>query len=122
MKRSFENLKSLEIYYLSKKLVLFVYELTDNIPKEEKYGLISQMRKCSLSIAANVAEGYGRFTKMDEHRFMKIARGSLYELFLFTEIIRELCYVNKDQVQALEGKIFKLSIKLGNYMTYLRNK
>lgn len=62
------------------KLVTDVYLITKPLPKEELYGLTSQIRKSSVSVPSNIAEGYGRNSTNDYIRFLQIASGSLYEL------------------------------------------
>src|SRR5688572_4737199 len=64
----------------SHKLVLLVYKVTKNFPDTEKYGLISQMKRSSISITANIAEGFGRNTYAQKLNFYNIAKGSLTEL------------------------------------------
>ncbi|MCK4346517.1 MAG: four helix bundle protein [Bacteroidales bacterium] len=62
------------------KLLLKVYEVTKGYPTEEKYGLISDMRRAANSVTNNISEGFGRYEKLDKTRFYKITRGSCYEL------------------------------------------
>lgn len=57
-----------------------VYVMTKSFPQHELYGLTSQLRRCAVSIASNIAEGYGRGSKVDYVRFLRVARGSLFEL------------------------------------------
>jgi len=71
-------------------LVESIYEATRRLPGEERYGLISQMRRCAVSIPSNVAEGWGRRSRQEYVRFLLIARGSLYELLTQIEICRRL--------------------------------
>ena len=61
-------------------LVKDIYLVSQAFPKEEVYGLTSQIRKCAVSIPSNIAEGYGRNSTGDYKRFLQIANGSLYEL------------------------------------------
>lgn len=62
------------------KLALMVYKLTQNFPQQEQYGLISQMRRSSVSVSSNIAEGFGRRTGKEKIRFYDMAIGSLFEL------------------------------------------
>ena len=80
----------LEVWVEARKLTNLVYDLSKVFPKEEIYGLTNQMRRCSVSIPSNIAEGCGRQTSKDTINFMHISRGSLYEL-------ETQCYVALDQ-------------------------
>jgi four helix bundle protein len=74
------NFKELKVWQISRLLVREVYELTARFPSEEKYGLISQIRRCAVSIPANIAEGSGRNSDKDFAHFLNISFGSAYEL------------------------------------------
>ena len=80
----------LEVWVEARKLTNLVYDLSKVFPKEEIYGLTNQMRRCSVSIPSNIAEGCGRQTSKDTINFLHISRGSLYEL-------ETQCYVALDQ-------------------------
>ncbi|MGD1945296.1 MAG: four helix bundle protein [Croceivirga sp.] len=70
----------LDVWVESRKLVKNIYDFTKHFPREELYGLTSQMKRSSTSVPANIAEGFGRRTSPDTIQFLHIARGSLYEL------------------------------------------
>ena len=74
------NFKKLNIWVNAMSLVKDVYLLTSNFPKEEKFGLISQINRCSISIPSNIAEGSSRSSNKEFSHFIKIALGSLFEL------------------------------------------
>jgi len=74
------SFKDLIVWQKSYKLVLEIYKMTKGFPKTEIYGLSQQMRKASVSIPSNIAEGYGRKHKAEYKQFLSIAYGSLLEL------------------------------------------
>ncbi len=74
------NYKDLEVWKASMDLASLVYELTSKMPGEEKFGMISQMRRCSVSVPSNIAEGCGRSSHKQLSNFLDIANGSLFEL------------------------------------------
>ncbi len=76
--------------------VMTIYKTTQIFPTEEKFGLISDMRRAANSITHNIAEGFGRFEKRDKTRFYKIARGSAYELQSQLMVSHGLKYINKE--------------------------
>ena len=80
MQRIIYSYKDLIVWQKSIKLVAATYELTENFPKEERYGLSSQMRRAAVSIPSNIAEGRGRGTRKDYINFLRIAFGSASEL------------------------------------------
>ena len=74
------NFKELRVWQLSRQLVKGIYELSSEFPSEERYGLSSQIRRASISISTNIAEGCGRNTNNDFAHFLNISLGSAYEL------------------------------------------
>ncbi|MAQ75700.1 MAG: four helix bundle protein [Aquimarina sp.] len=74
------NYQELKIWNKSMDLVVQVYALTKSLPEEERFGLISQLKRCSISIPSNIAEGAGRNSEKDFIRFLSIANGSTTEL------------------------------------------
>jgi four helix bundle protein len=73
-----------------------VYEITSRFPRDERFGLTMQVRKSSASVSANIAEGYGRGSRQDYIRFLKIARGSLYESDSQLHLARELGFLSTE--------------------------
>ncbi len=97
-----ESYKDLIVWQKGIALVKVIYKLTQELPKEEKFGLIDQMRRCSVSVPSNIAEGWGRGSKANYSNFLKIARGSLLELETQLIICKELNLLkNLDSVFAL---------------------
>ena len=88
------DFRQLEVWEVAHQLVLRVYKVTQDFPKHELYGLTSQMRRCSASIAANIAEGCGRTGNGDLHRFLSMAMGSAVELEYFVLLSRDLGLVS----------------------------
>jgi four helix bundle protein len=93
--------KNLNVWMKSDELVLLIYNLTKNFPKEELFGLVSQIRRCAVSVPANIVEGYGRRTQKDKSQFYYIARGSLNELEYYIDLAFKLKYINKEEYEKL---------------------
>ena len=98
MQQDFEGLK---VWQAGMKLAKEVYKVTDKFPKEEQYGLTNQLRRASVSIPANIAEGKGRNHKKEYIQFLYMSRGSVWELITLIKLSEELSYLNKVQAQAL---------------------
>ncbi|MDE1163192.1 MAG: four helix bundle protein [Acidobacteriaceae bacterium] len=98
-----ESFRELIVWQRSIELSLAVYKLTAEFPKEEMYGLTSQMRRASVSIASNIAEGYGRGARGEYRQFLGIARGSLLELQTQLVIANELGYCELTALQRVES-------------------
>ena len=92
-----KSFKDLEIYKSSKEMLKAIYKITEKYPETEKYNIISQLKRCSLSIVLNIAEGYGRQSKEDFKRFLKISLGSSNETEAILEISKELKYISDEE-------------------------
>ena len=110
--------KDLEIWQLGIELVTQIYKMTSNFPKEELYGLTSQMRRCSVSIPSNIAEGAARNSKKEFLQFLYFSLGSLSELETQLIISKNLGFLNNPNFELIE----KLRRKLLNFIKYLKNK
>jgi len=90
-----KNFYELNVWENSRKLVKTIYETTETFPKTEVYGIINQLRRAALSIAANIAEGFGRFHYKDKIKFYLQARGSMLEVQNFIILSVDLNFINK---------------------------
>ena len=94
--------KDLIIFQKADKLAFQIYQLTSFFPKEELYGLTSQMRRAVLSIPANIVEGHARKSKKEFRQFINIALGSLAETKYFFDFSKRLGYHNKEHPEIAE--------------------
>ncbi|TCI85855.1 four helix bundle protein [Tenacibaculum sp. M341] len=102
--RKRHNYKNLKIWNLGVEIVDDVYKTTDLFPKEEKFGLVSQINRCSVSIPSNIAEGSSRTDKSFSH-FLDISLGSSFELETQLIIAFKRNYITNEQIEKLEYKI-----------------
>lgn len=111
--------KNLEIWKRAVALATKIYEESSTFPETEKYGLVSQLRRCVVSIGSNIAEGAGRNTNKDFKRFLSIAYASSYELetqiiiasnldYISSSVSKELC----EEIDELQKMIYVFSNKL----------
>jgi four helix bundle protein len=98
-----QSFRDLDVWKKSIQLTVSVYKLTQDFPKEELYGLTSQMRRAAVSVPSNVAEGHGRLNKGEYRQFLGIARGSNFELQTQIEIARALSKGNSKLLDETEG-------------------
>jgi len=91
----YEDFTEMPVWQQSFELLVRIYKTTKNYPSDERFGLISDMRRSANSIAHNIAEGFGRFEPRDKTRFYKISRGSLYELVSQLLVSFALSYINE---------------------------
>ncbi|WP_412559750.1 four helix bundle protein [Winogradskyella sp. MIT101101] len=102
MKR--HNYKNLKIWNLGIEIVDDVFKLTDNFPNEERFGLVSQINRCTVSMPSNIAEGSARTDKSFSH-FIDISLGSSFELETQLIIANKRKYITKEQLIKIEDKI-----------------
>ena len=91
----------LDVFALSKQFVLSCYKETISFPSEEKFGMISQIRRAALSVHLNVAEGCSRKSVTERKRFYEIARGSIIEIDAAIDIALELGYTKMEKLKLL---------------------
>lgn len=113
--------KDLLVWQKSMSLVTLVYEKSRSFPKEDTYGLTSQIRRCAVSIPSNIAEGYGRRTSGDYIRFLRMASGSLYELQTQMEIAKNIYYLPESEFQNIEANTIELEKMLSSMISKLLN-
>lgn len=102
MKYSFENL---EVWQTSRKLVNDIYQVISTFPQDEKFGLTSHLRRASISVSSNIAEGSTRWSKKDQSRFYEIAFGSLIEVLNQLILATDLKFLQENQLTTLRAKI-----------------
>jgi four helix bundle protein len=117
-----KNYKELKVWQKSYRLCLEVYRVTKGFPKEELFGLTSQMRRVALSIPSNIAEGYGRKTTLEYIRFLYIAYGSICELETQTLLAGDLGYTKNDRIFELQSDIGEVERMLKAHIKSLENK
>ena len=109
------NFKELKVWQKAVDLAVWVYNETQNFPTEEKFGLVSQMRRSSVSISSNIAEGAGRTTNKDFSKFLDHSIGSSNELFtqmIISEKVGLLTLSKSAEVQELIEEIVKMTLSL----------
>ena len=113
-KSKIKNFRDLDVWQLAMEIVVDIYEYTKIFPKEELYGLVSQMRRAAVSIPSNIAEGFNRYHNKEYRQFLYIALGSCAELETQVEVSVTLVYIT----QAGRDKIIE---KLDHESRMLRN-
>lgn len=114
-KYSFE---SLDAWKDARILVKWIYSLTNNFPSEEKYGLISQVRRASVSVVSNLAEGSSRKSPKDQAHFSQIAYSSLLEVLNQLIISVDLNFMSENQLTQGRTIIESLTLKVGALRNY----
>lgn len=103
-----QNFKDLLIWQEAHQLTLKIYESSKNFPKEETFGITSQLRRAAVSIPCNIAEGCGRYTSKDFANFLQIALGSTNETDYLTLLAKDLKYLSEDQYIDVQGHLNKI--------------
>ncbi len=112
----------LRAFTLADELVVLVYQITARFPKEELYGLTSQMRRAAVSIPSNIVEGCARDTQADYIRFLYIAFGSLRELHYQLDLSKRLGFLSNQDSKMIEPKITETEKVLNGLIRALRDR
>ncbi len=117
--KDFINLK---VWEKSHKLVLRIYELTNDFPKSELYGLISQLGRAAISIPTNISEGCGKYSGNDFARFLQISMGSSSELEYLIFLSNELKLIESSSFKELNSNIVEIKKMLTSLIKRVRAK
>ena len=112
------NYRDLIVWQKAMELVTETYNHTKSFPEEERYGLTSQLRRSSVSLPSNMAEGYGRNSTQDYIRFLRIANGSLFEMQTQLEIAQNLGFLKEESF----SNLFELSREIERMLSSLIRK
>ena len=104
--------KKYDIWKLSHLLTLEIYKITENYPKEEIFGLTSQIRRASSSVGINIVEGCGRGSDEDFKRFLRNASGSAFEVEYILLLSKDLNYISEEKFLELSPTAEELKIKI----------
>ncbi|NOT50362.1 MAG: four helix bundle protein [Chitinophagaceae bacterium] len=101
------NHQKLDVYDASQRLVFECYKLCKSLPPEERFGMISQVRRAALSIHLNISEGASRKSQTERKRYYEIARGSIVELDASLDVANSLNYIRKEDISDLGKAIIR---------------
>jgi four helix bundle protein len=116
-----KDYKTLKVWERSHKLTLSIYRVTAKFPKEELYGLTSQIRRASASIGANIAEGCGRSGDPELCRFLQIAAGSASELDYHLLLAYDLGFIDKNNYEELAKEVKETGQMLTSFIRKIRS-
>ncbi len=116
-----QDFKKLKVWQRGHALTLRLYRATSGFPKEELYGLTSQIRRAAASIPANIAEGCGRAGGAELRRFLQVAAGSASELEYHLILARDLGFLSPAEHQSLETETVELKRMLSSLMDRVKS-
>jgi four helix bundle protein len=112
--------KELEFWKISRELNKEIYLITRDFPVQEKFGLISQIRRASISISSNIAEGCSRRSNNDFYRFLEIAMGSAYELESQIILATDLNFMTEKDQEIVLNKLESIVKMMSKFMSTLK--
>lgn len=116
------NFKELNVWQKSRSFSKSIYSATAGFPKEEQFGIISQLRRASVSISANIAEGAGRSSDRDMCRFLDIALGSAFEVESLLYLSLDLGFLTEDEFKLLNEQVLEIGKMVSSFNQTLVEK
>lgn len=116
------NFKELDIWKDSKEFCYKIYQVTRSYPEEERFGMINQLRRASVSIPSNIAEGSSRQSNKEFAHFICVALGSCYEVQTQLEISAKLGFIQIEKEKELITELEILQRKINKFYQYLRTQ
>jgi four helix bundle protein len=115
-----QDFRNLKVWHKGHQLTLLIYQTTRTFPKEELYGITSQLRRSSASIPANIAEGCGRGTDRELARFLQIAMGSASELEYHLLLARDLNIIELNNYENFNKNLIEIKCMLTSFIQKLK--
>lgn len=111
------NFRNLEVWNEALELATRIYLLTKSFPKEEKYGMCSQIKRAAISIPSNIAEGSSRRTKHDFARFLDLSLGSSFELESQIELAVKIKFIESNKAKPIQNDLQKIQRRINALRT-----
>ena len=118
----YERFEDMPIWRLPKDLAVEIYRVTKDAKFRRDFGLVDQIRRASISISSNIAEGFERGSKREFVQFLYVAKGSLGEVRSQLQVSYELGYINEENFGSLLQQTYDLSKQLGSFISSLKKK
>ena len=118
----YQTFEDLEVYQVAREFRKAMYRVAKQLPGEEKFGLVSQIRRAAVSVTNNIAEGRGRFHYLEQIKFMLQSRGSLEELLDDLNVCVDESYLPIDQVEKLKSDGWRVHRLINGYIRFLRQR
>jgi four helix bundle protein len=115
-----ESFKNLEVWKISIELAVDIYEITEEFPEKDMYGITSQIRRASVSISNNISEGSGLDSQNGYLKHLRIANGSLCEVKNLTIIAKKIGYIDDKTSDNIEEKANKVGRLLNGFINFLK--
>ena len=120
-KKKIKSFTDLRAWQEAHKLVLLIYETTKDFPKDEKFGLIDQIRRAAISISSNIAEGFSKESRLDKKRFYYQSLGSLTELQNQLLVAKDVDYLEKARFNEIAGQTISVSKLINALIKFVKN-
>jgi four helix bundle protein len=114
--KTIKSFEDLEVWQLGRALRLQLYELSEQLPQQERYNLSPQIRRAAVSLTSNIAEGYGRFHFKENAQFCRISRGSAYELIDHLIACKDQGYLKEQTFEDLRKNLTRFVQMLNGYI------
>jgi four helix bundle protein len=115
------DFRNLEIWKKSVGFTILIYRLTDQFPDKEKFGLTSQLRRASVSMASNIAEGASRNSETDFTRYLEISMGSAFEIETQLIVSREIGYITSEDYNSSLETLTVIQKQINQLISKIRN-
>ena len=106
--------RRLDVYQNAKSAIIDIYKILESFPQEERYALCDQLKRAAISIASNIAEGFGRYSEKERIYFLNNANGSLMEVSCQIDLAEALGYIDNETKERIEDKLLVITKQLAS--------